>query len=88
MLRNLKHQYPSQTIKSFLLPLYAHGHYLPYGQLQLLEYWITYKKPINQKFYDNVVLKGIYNSPQSARNEIVKLRRLGIVIKKNKLLIY
>ena len=88
MLRPLKHQYPSKVIKSFMYPLYAHGHYLPYGQLQLLEYWLTYSKPINQDFYDSVVRKGIYNSPQSARNEIVKLRRLGIIIKKGKLIIY
>lgn len=88
IIRDLKHPKPSPIIKMILPKLYSKGFYLSYGHLCILELWLSYKKGLCQDFYDFVYEKRIYNSPQSVRNQIVQLRRMGVVVKDGKLKIY
>lgn len=88
MFKDLKHQKPCKIIQAMLPLLYNKGHYLPYSHLCVLKEWLLYKKPIDPQFYNLCVVKGIYTNAQTARNQMVILRRMGVIIEKQKLLIY
>lgn len=88
VVRDLKHPKPSPVIKAILPKLYNKGFYLSYGQLCILELWLSYDKHIGKAFYDTIYKKRIYGTPQSARNQVGALRRMGVVVKNKKLLIY
>jgi len=85
--RNSKVEKPSPIIKDVMVKLYAKGFYVPYSSLKLIEQLLLWEGPVNQDFFAVAAILGIFRSPQTVRNEYTRLRKMGVIVVKGKLLI-